>query len=101
VLCATSTDSSGATTYTWNARDRLASISGPSVTASFQYDALGRRKSKTVNSVTTDFLYDGLNLVQGQKKVSGTIFLTAVGNGEGTLGCHGQLGCPRAMRLPV
>jgi RHS repeat-associated protein len=58
------TDSSGTTTYTWNARDQFVSLSGPSVTASFQYDAVGRRKSKTVNGTTTTFLYDGLNVVQ-------------------------------------
>ena len=57
-------DSAGTTTYTWNARDQLVSLSGPSVTASFQYDAVGRRKSKTVNGTTTHFLYDGLNVVQ-------------------------------------
>jgi YD repeat-containing protein len=45
----TLTDTSGTTTYTWNARDQLVSLSGPGVTASFQYDAVGRRKSKTVN----------------------------------------------------
>jgi hypothetical protein len=39
-------------------------LSGPSVTASFQYDTVGRRKSKPVNGVTTAFLYDGLNVVQ-------------------------------------
>jgi RHS repeat-associated protein len=50
--------------YTWNTRNQLVSLSGPGVTASFQYDALGRRKSKTVNGVTTDFLYDGSSIVQ-------------------------------------
>jgi hypothetical protein len=30
--------------------------SGPSTTASFQYDALGRGRSKAVNGTTTDFL---------------------------------------------
>jgi RHS repeat-associated protein len=61
---ATLTDPSGTTTYTWNARNQLVSLSSPSVTASFQYDARGRRKSKTVNGVTTDFLYDGHSVVQ-------------------------------------
>ena len=50
--------------YTWNARDQLVSLSGPGVTASFTYDAVGRRKSKTVNGTTTHFLYDGLNVIQ-------------------------------------
>ncbi|NOT58269.1 MAG: hypothetical protein HOP18_27005 [Deltaproteobacteria bacterium] len=60
----TLTDSSGTTTYTWNARDQLVSLSGPGVTASLTYDGVGRRKSKTVNGTTTHFLYDGLNVIQ-------------------------------------
>lgn len=55
--------SDGTNTYTWDARNRLASLSG-GATASFQYDPLGRRTSKTVNSTQTGFLYDGLNPVQ-------------------------------------
>ena len=49
----------GIVTYTWNARNQLTGISGPSGTASFKYDALGRRIEKTVNGVTTQYLYDG------------------------------------------
>lgn len=55
----------GANTYTWNARNQLTSISG-SVTASYQYDALGRRTSKSVNAASTSYLYDGVNIVQEQ-----------------------------------
>ena len=40
------------------------SLSGLSVTASFQYDAVGRRQSKTINGTPTHFLYDGLNVIQ-------------------------------------
>ena len=43
---------------------RGVSLSGPGLTVSFQYDAVGRRKQKTVNSTTTECLYDGLNPVQ-------------------------------------
>ncbi len=53
------TDASGTTTYTWNARNQLTAISGPSLSASFVYDGLGRRSSKTINSTTTGFWYDG------------------------------------------
>ncbi|MGH7798558.1 MAG: hypothetical protein ACREQ2_27140 [Candidatus Binatia bacterium] len=52
----TITDSSGTTTYTWNARNQLVGISGPGVTASFVYDGLGRRERKTINSNITEFL---------------------------------------------
>jgi RHS repeat-associated protein len=55
--------SDGTLTYAWDARNRLASLSG-GATASFQYDPLGRRTSKTINSTQTGFLYDGLNPVQ-------------------------------------
>jgi RHS repeat-associated protein len=58
------TDSSGTTTYTWNARNQLVGISGPTVNASFVYDGLGRREKKTINGNLTEFLYDGLNPVQ-------------------------------------
>jgi RHS repeat-associated protein len=53
--------SDGTNSYTWNARNQLAAMSG-SVSASFNYDALGRRRAKTVSSA--NFLYDGLSLVQ-------------------------------------
>jgi RHS repeat-associated protein len=53
----------GTNTYTWNARDELASISG-GASASFVYDGLGRRRAKTVAGVETGFVYDGENFVQ-------------------------------------
>ncbi|MDC8448221.1 MAG: RHS repeat protein [Nitrospira sp.] len=61
---ATSTDAGVTTTYTWNARNQLTSISGPSLSASFTYDSFGRRTGKTINGTTTNFVYDGLNPVQ-------------------------------------
>ncbi|CAI4030255.1 hypothetical protein DNFV4_00683 [Nitrospira tepida] len=57
------TDASGTTTYTWNARNQLTAISGPSLSASFVYDGLGRRTSKTINSATTGFWYDGADVL--------------------------------------
>jgi RHS repeat-associated protein len=60
----TITDSSGTTTYTWNARNQLTGISGPGVSASFVYDGLGRREKKTTNSVLTEFLFDDRNPVK-------------------------------------
>ncbi|HEY0760945.1 MAG TPA: RHS repeat-associated core domain-containing protein [Pyrinomonadaceae bacterium] len=62
----------GTYTYTWNARNKLASISGTSFSASFTYDVFGRRTSKTVNGTTTSYLYDGSNLVQEQSGGSAT-----------------------------
>ncbi|HKQ51208.1 MAG TPA: RHS repeat-associated core domain-containing protein [Pyrinomonadaceae bacterium] len=60
----------GVNSYTWDARNRLASISGPGLSASFVYDSSGRRVRKTVNGAATDYLYDGDNAVQ--ESVSGT-----------------------------
>src|SRR5215213_9945189 len=54
----------GTNTYSWNARDELASISGPGLSASFQYDAFGRRTSRTVNGGQVGYLYNGLNAAQ-------------------------------------
>jgi len=56
--------SDGVNTYVWNARNQLASISGPGLSASFQYDAFGRRISKTLNGSTTGFLYNGAAVVE-------------------------------------
>ena len=56
--------SDGTTTYTWDARNRLVSLSGPDLAASFQYDPLGRRTQKTINGTATGSHYDGLNPVQ-------------------------------------
>jgi RHS repeat-associated protein len=56
--------SDGTATYTWDARNRLNSVSGAGTTASFQYDPLGRRTRKLIDGTTTDFLYDGVNPVQ-------------------------------------
>lgn len=57
------TDASGTTNYSWDSRNRLASIIGPGVSASFAYDALGRRISKTINGEKTDYQYDGADIV--------------------------------------
>ena len=54
----------GATTYEWDARNRLIAINGPDMQASFKYDALGRRIEKTINGETIRYLYDGLDIVQ-------------------------------------
>jgi RHS repeat-associated protein len=57
----------GTNTYTWDARNHLATLTGAGslpTTASFIYDALGRRAEKTINQQTTAFLCDGWNPVQ-------------------------------------
>lgn len=61
--------SDGSNTYTWNARSQLSSLSGPSLSATFQYDGVGNRTGKTVNSTATNYLYDVADVVQ---ELSGT-----------------------------
>jgi len=58
------TDASGTVLYSWNARNQLVGISGPTVSANFVYDGIGRREKKTINGSLTEFLYDGVNPVQ-------------------------------------
>ena len=58
--------SDGEKAYAWDARNRLVSLSGGGVAASFSYDAFGRRVTKTVNGVQTRYLYDGVDAVQEQ-----------------------------------
>jgi RHS repeat-associated protein len=48
----------GGSTYTFDATNRLASITGL-INASYGYDALDRRSSKTSSSITTRFLHAG------------------------------------------
>ena len=55
--------SDGNHTLSWDARNRLVSLSG-AASASFQYDALGRRTRKTVAGASTSYLYDGANPIQ-------------------------------------
>lgn len=74
--------SDGTNTYTWNARDELVSISGPSLTASFAYDGEGRRISKTVNGLTTTYVYDGLQAVEEHQQSGPTTTQLAGGLDE-------------------
>src|SRR5581483_9825432 len=53
----------------------LTNISGPGLTASFQYDGVGRRKQKTVNGTATNFLYDKHNIVQELNGTTPTVNL--------------------------
>ncbi|WP_141997751.1 DNRLRE domain-containing protein [Amycolatopsis cihanbeyliensis] len=71
--------SDGTSTYTWDARGRLAGLTGQGTEASFSYAADGRRQGRTVNGVTTNYLYDGVNPVQ--EKVDGAVTATTLSAG--------------------
>ena len=78
----TQTDPSGTLSYTWDARNRLAGLSGSAVAASFGYDALGRRAQKTLDGGTTAFLYDGMDLVKETDGVGDASYLRTLGLDE-------------------
>jgi RHS repeat-associated protein len=56
----------GSTTYGWDARGSLASISGPTGQLTFGYDALGRRAQRTnaTTGLALNYVYDNLNVVE-------------------------------------
>jgi hypothetical protein len=54
--------SDGLTSYTWNARNQLAGLSG-AASASFAYDGGGQRRTRTTTGATS-YLYDGVNAAQ-------------------------------------
>src|SRR5260370_5120989 len=73
--------SDGTNSYTWNARNQLASMNFNNV--SFQYDGYGRRTGKTISSSTANYLYDGANPVQELSGASVTAnLLTGLGVDE-------------------
>jgi YD repeat-containing protein len=61
----------GTNTYTWDSRNDLASLAGPT-SASFAYDALGRRVSQTITSAMTEYLYDLANAAMPLQDFSST-----------------------------
>lgn len=69
--------SDGTNTYSWNARNQLIAITGPTP-ATFVYDGAGRRRTKTVGGVPTSFLHDGLNPVQEQSGLLTVNLLTGL-----------------------
>ncbi len=70
----------GATTYTWDARNQLAALSG-GVSASFAYDGLARRRSQTIGVTQTRFHYDGLTPVQELDSAGGVVANLLTGRG--------------------
>lgn len=59
-------DPNGTTTYTWDAENRLASVTLPGTAGvvTYEYDPFGRRIEKVSPSGTTIYAYDGANVVE-------------------------------------
>ena len=54
----------GGWAYVWNGRNQLVSLTGPALSASFGYDALGRRRTRIVNGTLTTYQSDGFNVAR-------------------------------------
>ena len=61
----------GTNSYTWDARNQLASLAGPT-SASFAYDAFGRRVGQTITGALTGYLYDLANAGMPLQEFSST-----------------------------
>jgi RHS repeat-associated protein len=77
----------GTSAYVWDARNRLAGVTGPT-RATFGYDALRRRMHRTVGGATTTYLYDGLNVVQEHTGDGVTAVLTGLRIDEHLMRSH-------------
>src|SRR5882724_10513485 len=67
--------SNGSNTFTWNARDQVATLNS----VSLQYDAAGRR---TINAAGISFLYNGANATQELSEATVTANLLSGGVDE-------------------
>jgi YD repeat-containing protein len=50
--------SDGVRTFTYDAANRLTSVTSGTLTTTFEYDGLGNRTAQTVNGVTTEYVLD-------------------------------------------
>ncbi len=56
-------EAAGTTTLAWDARKRLAALSGPT-TGTFAYDAQGRRVFRDIGGEVREYQYDGVDIIQ-------------------------------------
>lgn len=70
------------TSYAWDSRNHLTGITGPGITASFEYDALNRRIARTVNGAITRYVYDGLQAIAEIQGGDTNTLLTGLGLDE-------------------
>jgi RHS repeat-associated protein len=67
-----------ATTYGWDTRGRLVSLSAPGLEASFRYDPLGRRSERRVNGQSTRYVYDGAQAIGEIREGQSSTLLTSL-----------------------
>ena len=73
------TDPAGMTELTWDVRNRLTAVVGPSMTAEFTYGPFNRRLSKTIDGQQTQYLYDFGNVIQESRDGMVADYLPAEG----------------------
>ncbi|HRU39606.1 MAG TPA: RHS repeat-associated core domain-containing protein, partial [Candidatus Goldiibacteriota bacterium] len=76
--------SDGVRTFTWDAKNRLSSVTNAGKTITYTYDHNDLRVSKTVDGVTTRYFYDGSLLLA--EKVGSQITKIYINDGQGIVG---------------
>jgi RHS repeat-associated protein len=74
--------SSGLTTLSWDARQRLSGLTAPGAVAEFRYDPLGRRTSKQINGQLTQNFHDELTELSANSNSNTSVFLSGLGIDE-------------------
>lgn len=72
----------GAGIYSYDAQNRLTSVSAGGVTTNFSYDGLNRKISQTVGGVTTYNVWDGWNLIEERGAGNALLNTYVYGTGE-------------------
>ena len=94
---------SGVFAYTWDAENRLVSVSSNgTVLASYKYDYMSRRYQKAAGTTTNTFLYDGWNVISEVSRQSSVVSTNAYTWGmdlSGSLQGAGGIGGLLAARI--
>ncbi len=78
---ATLTEAAATTSFTWDARNRLAALSGPT-TGSFAYDVQGRRVRRDISGELREYQYDGVDVARERINGTDTSYLRTLGIDE-------------------
>ncbi len=78
---ATLTEAAATTSFTWDARNRLSALSGPT-TGSFSYDVQGRRVRRDLGGGLREYQYDWLDIVRERVNGVDASYLRSLGIDE-------------------
>jgi RHS repeat-associated protein len=76
-----STDPTGTTSFAWDARNRLVTLSG-ATTGTFAYDAQGRRIRREIAGELREYQYDGVDIVRERVNGADATYLRTLGIDE-------------------